>query len=197
MEAVPTVSYQNIPLHFELNDKPFFVLDHRSSNNSSHSNRQSANSFYQPKRPGSRQKIFEKRKCKSLRSGLMSTTDPYHQRDSINSEGRNKKGKIFKNSNPVSIRDYKSLTVNDNMRELISFNNTPKADRSHRVGKNITISYESPEKYKNFVRSPERPVSVRPVSHLQNWAQSYPQAPLERTPHQDFTMIRSPPVVKE
>ena len=141
MEAVPTVSYQNIPLHFELNDKPFFVLDHRSPKHLDYSNRQSTNSFYQSKRPGSRQKIFEKRRCKSLRSGIMSTIDPTNQRDSINSEGRIRKGKIFKNSNPVSIRDYKSLTVNDNMRELISFNNTPKADRSQRFTKNITISY--------------------------------------------------------
>ena len=126
----------------------------------------------------------------------MSTIDPNNQRDTINSEGRFRKGKIFKNSNPVSIRDYKSLTVNDNMRDLISFNNTPKAEFSQRVDKNITISYESPGKYNNFVRSPDIPVSVRPVSHIQNWTQSYPQAPLERTPHEDFKMAPSPAIVK-
>ena len=58
IEVTPKVAFKKVPLHFELNDKPFFVLDHRSPRNKNNTNIQTATSFYHSKRPRSKQKIF-------------------------------------------------------------------------------------------------------------------------------------------
>ena len=78
----------------------------------------------------------------------MSVAENNSQRDTITTEEKNRKSKIFTKSNQVSVREGRISNERDNIQELISFTNRKEVNLKENQFRTINFHYSSPIKDK-------------------------------------------------